>query len=134
MSAALDEVAPGVWRWSGRHPEWHPRTAFGSEVASWVLRTGDDTVVVDPLLGDGDAALLDPVASGRVLVAVTIPYHVRSAAEVAARYGGEVLGHAAVARRLPAGTRFRAVSPGDDLPHGMVAFGIGSPPRQELPL
>jgi len=129
----LAEIAPGVWRWTARHPDWHPATAFGREVASFALRLGEDTVVIDPLLGDGEDALLDDVVAGQVTVLVTIPYHVRSAAAVAARHGGEVLGHADVGRRLPSATRFRAVAAGDDLPHGIEAFAIGSPPRKELP-
>lgn len=131
--SALDEVAPGVWRWAARHPEWHPSTEFGREVASFALRAGDGTVVVDPLLGEGDEALLDDVVAGPVAVLVTIPYHVRSAAAVAARHGATVFGHAACARRLPEGAPFRAVEPGDELPFGVEAFAIGAPRRQELP-
>ncbi len=57
----------------------------------------------------------------------------RSAAAVCARHGGEILGHAACAAKLPPGAPFRAVRAGDELPHGIEAFAIGSPPRQELP-
>jgi hypothetical protein len=131
------EVADGLWRWTTRHPEWHPR-GFGDEVACFAAR--DDAgglVVVDPLLPpapDEVLALLD-APRGPVVVVITIPYHVRDAAAVAERCGAEVLGHHAVARRLPAATPFRAVTPeDDDLPGGLRVFSIGRPRRYEQPV
>jgi hypothetical protein len=71
-------------------------------------------------------------------VLITIHYHVRSAAEVAARYGGttpvEVWAHAAIERRLPRTLTFRPIRPGAPLPGGGRAFAIGKPRRQEQPL
>ena len=50
------EVAPGLWSWSRRHPEWHPGD-FGAEVASFLARAGDRTLLLDPLLdGEDDPA------------------------------------------------------------------------------
>jgi hypothetical protein len=131
------EVADGLWRWSTRHPEWHPR-GFGDEVACFAARDGDGgLVVVDPLLPpepDAVWSVLEGARAGPVTVVVTIPYHVRDAAAVAERLGGTVVGHRAVARRLPAGTAFRAVSPDDGLPSGVRVFAIGKPRRYEQPL
>ena len=43
MSATRDattttpkQLADGLWRWTARHPEWHPGE-FGSEVACFAL-------------------------------------------------------------------------------------------------
>jgi hypothetical protein len=80
--------------------------------------------MLDTAAGDG----------GPVTVVVTIPYHVRDAAPVAERLGGEVIGHRAVQRRLPPGTRFRAVGPDDALPGGLRTFTIGRPRRYEQPV
>jgi hypothetical protein len=33
----MDEIAPGIWRWTARHPEWHTRIEWGREVASFAL-------------------------------------------------------------------------------------------------
>lgn len=133
----LERADDGIWRWAARHPEWHPRTAFGAEVACWLVHQSGGTVLVDPLLPAGDEELraaLDALVRGPVVVAVTIPYHVRDAAEAARRWDGTIAGHAAVERRLPDGAPFRAVQPGDELPLGLTAHRIGNPVRQELPL
>jgi hypothetical protein len=44
-----EQLVDGLWRWTARHPEWHPGE-FGSEVASFALKAGDETILVDPLL------------------------------------------------------------------------------------
>jgi glyoxylase-like metal-dependent hydrolase (beta-lactamase superfamily II) len=131
----MQELGPGLWRFAARHPEWHPR-GFGDEVAGYALRDEDGLMLVDPLVGDrADLEALDALADGPVTIFVTIPYHARSAGELAAHWNGvTVLGHPAVEAKLPAGTPFRAIAPGEPLPHGVQAFAIGSPRRRELPL
>lgn len=130
-----EEIADGLWRWTTHHPSWHPKGDFGREVACFAVRRDDSIVLVDPLVGPGEEGALDALLDGGpATVVITIPYHARSAAELVARHGGEVCGHPAVARRLPSGTPFRAIAPGDALPHGITAHAIGSPRRQEQPL
>jgi hypothetical protein len=131
-----ESLGDGLWRWTARHPEWHPRGEFGAEVASWVLREDGATVLIDPLLPEdgGLAADLDGIVAGAVTIVVTIPYHVRSAGELARRYDGVVHGHRDVARRLEPGVRFSAIEPGQPFAHGMTGHRIGSPPRKELPV
>jgi hypothetical protein len=97
---ALEELEPGLWRWTLRHPDWHPRTEFGAEVACFAVRDGDRTVLIDPLFDDAVAAELDAVVEGAVTVAITIPYHVRSAADAARRWDARIVGHPDLARRL----------------------------------
>ena len=45
----MEELTEGLWRWTARHPEWHPGE-FGAEVASFAVQAGNDTLLVDPLL------------------------------------------------------------------------------------
>jgi glyoxylase-like metal-dependent hydrolase (beta-lactamase superfamily II) len=130
----IEALADGIWRWAVRHPEWHPPTEFGAEVACWLVREGGGTVLIDPLLPDEVLGELDPLVEGEVVIAITIPYHVRDAAAAADRWGGTIVGHAAVERRLPGDAPFRAVAPGDELPLGLTVHRIGNPVRQELPL
>ena len=114
----IDEIRPGLWRWTTFHTEW--RQDVGS-----VAYEGDDALVlIDPLLEADDA--LDDLL-GRVgkqpVVLVTVFWHTRSADLVARRHGARVLapagGKAAVRRRAPTMEAFR---PGDPLPGGVEAF------------
>jgi hypothetical protein len=102
----LEDLGAGIWRWELRHPEWHPRTEFGERVCCYAVHHAGGTVLIDPLLNDDAAKELDGVITGEVVVAVTIPYHVRSAAESVTRWGGTIIGHPHVERRLPEGTPF----------------------------
>jgi Metallo-beta-lactamase superfamily len=133
VSAAPEAVADGLWRWTIRHPEWHPRTEFGAEVACWAVRRANaGTLLIDPLVEDESD--LDDLVEGEVTIVVTIPYHVRSAAELARRHGATVHGHADVRRRLPGDVSFAAIEPGAAFAGGLTGTKIGSPPRKELPL
>jgi hypothetical protein len=104
-------IADGIYRWELRHPDWHPRTEFGAKVACYVVHEGENTVLVDPLFED--PAEIDALIQGEVVTAVTIPYHVRSSAEAVKRWGGTIVGHPDVQRRLPEGTPFHG---DEDLP------------------
>jgi len=128
----LDELAPGLWRWTLRHPEWHPGD-FGAEVACFAARAGDDLLLIDPLVTD--EAMLDPLVRGeRVSILVSIPYHVRSAEALAERYDADVWGHPAVGKRLSKKRRLREIEPGAELPGGACAHAIGKPRRYEMPI
>jgi hypothetical protein len=132
----MEQLADGIWRWTARHPEWHPG-AFGAEVASYALVESGRTVLVDPLAPEGDSGFwrqLDGIVSGEVVVLVTIGYHVRSAEEVCARNpGATVWGHRNVGRRMADTAAFRELAPGST-PAGVRAYTIGRPRRAELPV
>lgn len=146
----MDEIAPDIWYWTQRHPEWHPRGVFGAQVGSYALRlrasrdqrSGADTLLVDPLFdpdGEPPAGLDELVAAGDgLLIVVTIGYHVRSTADAWARWGDAhaltILAHESVARRLPKGAPLRPITRADVLPHGLVAQRIGNPRRNEMPI
>lgn len=136
--AGLEKLGEGLWRWTACHPEWHPRTAFGAEIACYAMRVGPDTLLVDPLVDEATEDAIDAVVTGGLTIAITLPYHVRSAERLWRRHRGrrptEVLGHPACARRLGRGVALRTMAAGDELPHGCSAHAIGSPRRQELPL
>jgi hypothetical protein len=115
------DLGNGIWRWTLRHPEWHPRTDFGAEVGCYAVRTDGGTVLIDPLFDGEIERELDTIVTGEVVVAVTIPYHVRSAAEAVGRFGGTIVGHPHVERRLPDGTPFHG---DEDLPLGLVMHQV----------
>jgi glyoxylase-like metal-dependent hydrolase (beta-lactamase superfamily II) len=140
MPPQPEQLADGLWRWTARHPEWHPGE-FGSEVVSFALRAGDDTVLIDPLLPPEPDAVLDLIErelGKRLAMLISVPYHVRSSEEIRDRFRGEVettiWGHPACRKRLADGAGFQTFEPGDSLPGGASAYRIGKPRRHEMPL
>ena len=144
------ELAPGLWIWACRHPEWSPGE-FGAEVVSFAARGTDDTLLlIDPLLPSGEGAdtevleLIDAEAgrAARVAIPITITYHVRSAQRLWERLGPggaghevTICGHPAVAKRLgSSATAFEPIDPGVPLPGGAVGHSIGKRKRFETPL
>jgi glyoxylase-like metal-dependent hydrolase (beta-lactamase superfamily II) len=77
---------------------------------------------------------LDRICSGEVRIAITVPYHVRSAEQLAERYDARIYGHENCRRRLRRDDRFTAVGPGFTEPGGARFHGIGRPRRNELPV
>ncbi|MFN8111655.1 MAG: hypothetical protein U0R51_00505 [Solirubrobacterales bacterium] len=133
-----EELAPGLWSWSRRHPEWHPGD-FGAEVVAFMASTPEETLLIDPLLADDDPAWeLIAGAEGPLRILITITYHVRSSEAVRDRFGDErevtIHGHPAVAKRLGSTAGFHPFRPGDELPAGVTAHAIGKPRRYETPL
>ena len=90
----MDELEPGLWRWTAIHPEAEEDPKPGSP-ADWPAEVGsvayvaDNTLVlIDPLVPDALWTALDGLASGRnVHVLTTIGWHRRSRDEVVERYG-----------------------------------------------
>jgi hypothetical protein len=140
MSATPKKLAKHLWRWTARHPEWHPGE-FGREVASFALRTGDDTILIDPLLPPEPGPVLDLIAGNlrdRLSILITIPYHVRSSEELWRRFKGDadtrIWGHPACARRMDDTSALNALDEDTELPAGITAHRIGKPRRHETPL
>jgi glyoxylase-like metal-dependent hydrolase (beta-lactamase superfamily II) len=122
-----EELRPGLWRWTAHHEEWK------KEVTAFAVASEDELVLIDPLLDGGDWDRLEKGLAGRRLhVLLTIHWHARSAAEVAARFPStRVWAHsrnrAAVERRAPVTDVFRI---GDELPAGLVP--LEARPRSEV--
>jgi glyoxylase-like metal-dependent hydrolase (beta-lactamase superfamily II) len=88
----VQQVKPGLWRWTAHHPDWDDR-----EVGSAYLETPYAVILVDPLVPRGDeerffAALDRDVERLGLPVAITLtnPWHRRSADELAERYGAKI--------------------------------------------
>lgn len=95
----VEELRPGLWRWTCRHPAWTPDEGgpegWAPEVGCVYCETPDAIVLIDPLLpvdrGDRErflAALDRDVDRLRfpVAVLVTVSCHTRSVAEIHDRY------------------------------------------------
>lgn len=92
---ALDELTPGLWRWTAIHPDAvddpDPGSPadWGPEVASVAYVADDTLVLIDPLVPEDVWPELDELARDRrVLALTTIGFHRRSRGEVAKRYDG----------------------------------------------
>jgi hypothetical protein len=140
MSSAPEQLADGLWRWTARHPEWHPGE-FGSEVASFALKAGGESILIDPLLPpdpEPALALVRSILRERLEILITIPYHVRSSEQIRATLANQVettiWGHPACAKRLESTDGFKAFEPGDALPGDIIAHRISKPRRHETPL
>ena len=136
----MQKLTEGLWRWTARHPEWHPGE-FGAEVASFAAQAGDTTLLIDPLLPPDPEAVLetiDATLTGRLAILITIPYHVRSSEELWRRYRKDaeatIHGHRACTKRLKDESGFRAIDPATTLPGDVTAHTIGKPRRYEMPL
>jgi glyoxylase-like metal-dependent hydrolase (beta-lactamase superfamily II) len=115
----VQELAPGLWRWTGEHPEWAHAETWGPDVASVYAELPEAVVVVDPLVPADEeerfwAALdRDVERSGLPLhVLLTVHWHERSVAAVLDRY------HATLWRPeekgdLPAGVHAEVVKGSD---------------------
>ena len=104
----VNEIAPGLHRWTARHEEWH------EDVGSVAAETPGGLVFIDPL--EPPRALGTPEH-----VLVTVYWHARAAASVGA---SRIWAPARSARPLrnreiPVTDEFRA---GDELPGGIQAF------------
>jgi hypothetical protein len=139
----MQQLTEGLWRWTARHPEWHPGE-FGAEVACFAAQAGDTTLLVDPLLpeeearADGVLDTIDGALGNRLAILITVPYHVRSSEELWQRYRREaettIHGHRACAKRLTDKSALREIDPGMPLPGDVTAHTIGKPRRHEMPL
>jgi hypothetical protein len=115
----VQELAPGLWRWTGEHPEWDHAESWGPEVASVYAELPEAVVVVDPLVPADEeerfwsALDRDVERSGLPLhVLLTVHWHERSVAAVLDRY------HATLWRPeekgdLPAGVHAEVVQGSD---------------------
>jgi hypothetical protein len=89
----VQELRPGLWRWTAEHPHWDHAEHWGPEVGSVYAELADAIVVVDPLVPDDDedrfwsALDRDVERTQRPLyVLLTVHWHERSVAAVLERY------------------------------------------------
>jgi hypothetical protein len=97
--SALRTVAPGLYRWTARHPEAEANPQVGSpadwgpDVGSVAYAAADALVLVDPLVPDDRPDFRDELDAlvgehgQRVAILTTLQFHRRSRDELAARYG-----------------------------------------------
>ena len=93
----VQELAPGLWRWTAPHPDWKQGDDWEPEVGCVYYEAAAATVLIDPLVPPErerffEALDRDIERRGLPLVVLlTCPWHERSATELTERYaaGGE---------------------------------------------
>jgi glyoxylase-like metal-dependent hydrolase (beta-lactamase superfamily II) len=92
----MQELRPGLFRWTTRHPEWTPEEGgpdgWDPIVGSYLYESADGVLLFDPLLEDDspewDQLSAKIVRRGPPHVLLTLFWHVRTTPAVAARYPG----------------------------------------------
>jgi glyoxylase-like metal-dependent hydrolase (beta-lactamase superfamily II) len=103
---ALEEIAPGLKRWTARHADWN------EDVASLAVTTSDGLVLIDPI--EPPPSLGEPVH-----VLLTVYWHARSTARAARVWAPKRSQRALRTRGIEVAHPFRA---GDALPGDIQAF------------
>jgi hypothetical protein len=68
----MDEIRPGLWTWTGQHPEWTFEMTWDPVLRSYAVQAGAVRVLIDPVAPapPGDAVLL------------TVPWHRRATSDL----------------------------------------------------
>jgi hypothetical protein len=90
----LQQVSPGLWRWTAPHPDWEASKQEGDpadwprDVGSVAYETAETLVLIDPLVPSEEADALDELAErkDRVAILTTLKFHRRSRDELVERY------------------------------------------------
>ena len=135
MSVELTDVAPGLWLWRQRYPDWRPEAGWEPVVSSTCVESGGEVAVLDPLVPAGGAAALWERLDARppTLAVVLKPDHVRDVDAIVGRYACRAFGPWLFWRGNIPATDLEPIEPGSVLPGGLVALHDGRG-RNETPL
>jgi hypothetical protein len=131
----IRDVAPGLWLWRQRHPDWEGGFDWEPEVASFAVESRGVAVVLDPLAPPPAARevweRLDAMKPQAVVILK--PDHVRDVDLFVRWYGARAFGPYLFWRGDTPRTELEPVRPGDELPGGLQAQFDGRA-QMETPL
>jgi hypothetical protein len=129
------EVAAGLWIWRLEHPRWKPGQGWEPLVASTLVESRGERLVLDPLAPPTDAVTVWERLDARPPTAVVVlkPDHVRDVDLFVGRYGVPAFGPRLFFRHDIPETELEWIDPGRELPGGIVALHDGRG-RNETPL
>jgi hypothetical protein len=117
----VEELRPGLWYWTAKHPTWYEH-----EVGSYAWDSGSTLILLDPL---SPPTLVDELASGKeVATVLTCDWHDRSAPELGQRLGAAI--HAPAGG--DGGLEAQLFEPGAALPAGLSAYQATHPGETAL--
>jgi hypothetical protein len=121
------DVADGLWLWRQPHPDWEEGYDWEPEVASFAVRSGGQTVLLDPLApAPGAREVWDRIeAEPPTAVVVMKPDHVRDVDLFVRWYGARPYGPRTFYPTDIPHSALHPVFPGDELPGGLKALDDG---------
>jgi hypothetical protein len=131
----MRDVAPGLWLWRVRHPDWRADAGWEPYVTSVVVESRGEVAVLDALAPPEHAHDVWERLGARppTLAVVLKPDHVRDVDLFVRRYGARAFGPFLFWRHDVPETDLEPVEPGTELPGGLVALYDGRG-RGETPL
>jgi hypothetical protein len=141
----LEQLVPGLWTWTADHPDWEgPESNWDAAVRGYLAFADDATLLVDPPLeppehpagaqGRSELGALVHKRGRPVAIFVTIPWHLRSSAELVELFDATAYSHPKLGPRLAKAGEWRELRPGGSYPGGVAAHPIGNPRTRETPL
>jgi hypothetical protein len=131
----IRDVAPGLWVWRVRYPDWRPEAGWPEVVTSTCVESGGEVAVLDPIVPAAGAdelwARLD--ARPPTVAVILKPDHVRDVDLIVRRYGACGFGPYLFWPQNVPETELQGIEPGAELPGGLVALYDGRS-RNETPL
>jgi hypothetical protein len=127
VSVEVRDVAPGLWLWRSAHPDWSDGSDWDPEVASFAVRSGGVTVLLDPLAPPPPAPeVWDRLEADRPTAIVILkPDHVRDVDLFVRWYGASAYGPPLFWPADVPRTKLEPVHPGMELPGGLMAHYDG---------
>ena len=125
-------MAPGLWLWRSRHPDWSP--PWDPLATSFCVHAGGEIILIDPLTPSDAGAVWERLAAEPpTAVAILSPHHIRDVDRVIDRYGAQGFGPRLFFRHDIPNSSLTPIEAGTILPGGLVAVYDGRN-RNETPL
>jgi len=127
VSVEVRDIAPGLWLWRQPHWEWREGDDWEPEVASFVVESRGETVLLDPLAPPPSARdVYDRLEANRPTAIVVLkPDHVRDVDAFVHWYGVPAYGPWLYWHGDAPRTELKPIRRDDVLPGGLVALYDG---------
>ena len=121
------DVAPGLWLWRVRHPQWQPGEDWEPVVSATCVESDGEVGLIDPIAPEDDAVAFWQRLDERppTFLVVLKPDHVRHVDLFARRYGVPAFGPDLFFRDDMPETELEPIHPGSELPGGLIAMSDG---------
>jgi hypothetical protein len=131
----IRDVAPGLWIWRVRYPDWRPEAGWPETVTATCVESRGEVALVDAIVPpDGADDLWARLDAAPPTIAVVLkPDHVRDVDAIVRRYGARAFGPYLFWRQNIPETELEGIEPGRELPGGLLTLYDGRG-RNETPL